>query len=77
MTQLSFRASPVLIDAETTEISVCQKVRTDGQTDGQMAFQLYIVDITLSHLISEPCCRILTGLLHNITDKELDYHCFT
>ena len=44
MTQLSFRASPVLIDADTTEISACQKVRTDGQTDGQTAFQLYIVD---------------------------------
>ena len=40
MTQLSFRASPVSIDADITEISACQKMRTDGQT----AFQLYIVD---------------------------------
>ena len=29
MTQLSFRASPVSIDADTTEISACQKMRTD------------------------------------------------
>ena len=48
MTQLSFRASPVLIDADTTEISACQKVRTDGQT----AFQLYIVDGTVEVLIT-------------------------
>ena len=23
------------------------------------------------------CCKILTGLLYNIANKELDYHCFT
>ena len=35
MIQLSFRASPVSIDADTTEISACQKCRrTDGRTDG-------------------------------------------
>ena len=45
MTQLSFRASPVSIDADTTEISVCQKMEMDGQTDGQTAFHLYIIDI--------------------------------
>ena len=44
MTQLSFRVSPVSIDADTTEISACQKMRTDGRTDRQTAFQLYIVD---------------------------------
>ena len=44
MTQLLFQASPVLIDADTTEIPAYQKVRTEGQTDGQTAFQLYVVD---------------------------------
>ena len=44
MTQLSFRASPVSIDADTTEISACQKMRMDGQ----MAFQLYIIDVVFS-----------------------------
>ena len=47
MTQLSFRASPVSIDADTTEISACQKMRTDGQT----AFQLYIIDSSQVKLI--------------------------
>ena len=47
MTQLSFRASSVSIDADTTEISACQKMRTDGQTDRQTAFQLYIKDYTI------------------------------
>ena len=43
MTQLSFQVSPVSADADITEISVCQKMRTDGQTDRQTAFQLYII----------------------------------
>ena len=42
MTQLSFRASPVSIDADTTEISACQN--EDGRTDRQTAFQLYIIE---------------------------------
>ena len=45
MKQLSFQASPVSIRADTVELSACQKYRqTDGQTDGQIAFQLYIVE---------------------------------
>ena len=35
VTKLSFQAaSPVLIDAAITELSVCQKVQVDRQTDG-------------------------------------------
>ena len=33
--QLLFRASPVSIRTDMAEISVCQKVQTDGQTDRQ------------------------------------------
>ena len=40
MTQLLFRVSPVSIDADTTEIPACQKIRMDRHT----AFQLYIVE---------------------------------
>ena len=40
--QFSFLASPVSINANTTELSACQKVQTlDRQTDG---FQLYVLD---------------------------------
>ena len=55
MTQLSFRVSPVSFDADITEISVCQKMRTDRQTAFQLCMidfsalysrRLYIVDIT-------------------------------
>ena len=38
------RASLVSIDADTTEMSACQKMRMDGRTDRQTAFQLYIID---------------------------------
>ena len=55
MTQLSFRVSPVSIDADITEISACQKMRTDRQTDRQMAFQLYIIDF------KKFCVSVSTG----------------
>ena len=32
------------IHAATAEIQIAKKVQTDRQTDGQTAFQLYIVD---------------------------------
>ena len=32
-TQLSFWVSPILIDADTAELSACKKCRTDRQTD--------------------------------------------
>ena len=56
MTQLSFRATPILIDADITEISACQKCRrTDKQKDGFLA--LY------SKLANVPAlsCRLIVG----------------
>ena len=53
---VSFRASLTPIRAPRTEIHLTKKLRTDRQTDGETAFQLYIVDSTemaLTKAISE------------------------
>ena len=48
MAQFWFRVSLILIDAETTEISACQKMRMDGQTGRRL---LYIVDTKWKYVI--------------------------
>ena len=50
MTQLSFQASPVMIAGGPAELSLCQKLRMHGWTEGQMGIKLYKVDDTFSLL---------------------------
>ena len=41
------------------ELSACQKVQIDRQTDRQMAFQLYIVDSMWSSKTIDMFCNLL------------------
>ena len=53
--QLSFRANPVSIHAETAELSARQKCR---QTDRLMAFQRYIVDTVVFEKFTVECFHL-------------------
>ena len=72
------------IRADTAEISACQKVQTDGRTDRQTAFQLYIVEdnrLKIKELperkIGENKSKIGSSLLMNWLIARRKMHFYT